>query len=126
MKSNYNISLEISGDDKKEKEGESKDKENSNEKENINISKYSGLNTSNSFNDNNAARQYSSEVVKTNAAGINISVDNNNLSNSSIEKRNESLDKKDGKKSKDKKNKKDKDKNKNGEKEKKERNCLIW
>jgi len=124
MKSNYNISLEISGDDKKEKEGESKDKENSNEKENINISKYSGLNTSNSFNDNN--RQYSSEVVKTNAAGINISVDNNNLSNSSIEKRNESLDKKDGKKSKDKKNKKDKDKNKNGEKEKKERNCLIW
>ena len=124
MKSNYNISLEISGDDKKEKEGESKDKENSNEKENINISKYSGLNTSNSFNDNN--RQYSSEVVKTNAAGINISVDNNNLSNSSIEKRNESVDKKDGKKSKDKKNKKDKDKNKNGEKEKKERNCLIW
>ena len=34
MKNNYNISLEISGDDKKEKEGDKKNNENSNEKEN--------------------------------------------------------------------------------------------
>ena len=123
MKGNYNISLEISGDNKKEKEGEAKN-ENSNEKENNMNMNYAGLNTSTSNNDNNAPMQYNSEFVKTNSAGINIPVDNNNISSNSIGKNDESLDKKDGKKSKDKKNKKDK--NKNGEKDKREKNCLIW
>ena len=122
MKGNYNISLEISGDDKKEKEGETKENDNSNEKENNMNMRYTGLNTSASNNDSNG--QYNSEMVKTNSAGINIPVDNNNISHNSIGKNDESLDKKDTKKSKDKKNKKDK--NKNGEKEKKDRNCLIW
>ena len=125
MKNNYTISLELSGDDKKGKEGETKDKENPDEKENnMNMDQYSGFNTLNSNNDNNAPTQYSSEVTKTNNPGINLPVDNNNISNFSIGKNDESLDKKDGKKTKDKKNKKDK--NKNGEKEKKDRNCLIW
>ena len=124
MKNNYTISLELSGDDKKEKEGETKDKENLDEKENnMNMNRYTGLNTLNN-NDSNTPRQYNSEVTKTNDTGINIPVDNNNISNNSIGRNDESLDKKDSKKTKDKKNKKDK--NKSGEKEKKDRSCLIW
>ena len=124
MKNNYTISLELSGDDKKEKEGETKDKENPEEKENNMNMNYSGLNTVNSNNDISIpTTQYSSEVVKANNAGINIPVDNNNnISSNSIGKNDESLDKKDSRKNK--KNKKDK--NKNGETEKKYRNCLIW
>ena len=116
MKRNYNVSLEISGDDKKEKEGETK--ENQNEKENnINFDNYNGLNTF----DSNTNTQHNSEVVKTNAAGKNISDDKNYISNNSIGKNDESLDKKDGKKSK--KNKKDKNKERDKDKDK---ICLIW
>ena len=122
MNKNYDVSLEIPGDDKKEKEGEIKNNENEKEKENnMDFNNYKGLNTLNSNNDS-AEPKLSSSVVNSNEAGINISVENNNISSNSVGKNEESLDKKDGKKSKDKKGKKEKNK----DKEKKERNCLIW
>ena len=114
IKNNYSISLELPGDDKKEKEGDLKNS--INEKENnMNMSKYNSLNTFNSNIDGNTP-------TNSNAAPINIPVDNNNITYNSMGKNDESLDKKDGKKTKDKKNKKVK--NKNGDKDKK--NCLIW
>ena len=120
MNKNYNVSLEIQGDNKKEKEGESKNNENEQEN-NMDINNYKGLNTLNSNNDNTEPK-FSSSVVNTNEAGVNIPVENNNISSNSVGKNEESLDKKDGKKSKDKKSKKEKNK----DKDKKERNCLIW
>ena len=123
MKGNYNTSLELPTEDKKEKESE---KENENEKENnMNFDKYSGLNTVDSNNDTSIPKQSSSEVPKTNDDGRNESLDNNKINNNAG-KNEDSVDKKDGRKSKDKKNKKEK--NKNGEKDKKdkENRCLIW
>ncbi len=125
MKGNYNVSLELSVDDKKEKEAD-KDKENENEKENnMNFEKYSGLNTIISSHDTSTNKNSSSEVDKSNEAPKNISQDNNLINNNSNAK-NEELDKKDGKKAKEKKNKKEK--NKNGEKDKKDKEgkCFIW
>jgi len=120
MNKNYNVSLEISGDDKKEKEGENQ--KNENEKENnMDFNNYKGLNTLNSNNDSTEPK-FSSSVVNTNEAGVNIPVENNSIPNNSVGKNEESLDKKDGKKSKDKKSKKEKNK----DKDKKEKNCLIW
>ena len=117
MNKNYNVSLEIS-DDKKEKEGESKNNENEKEN-NMDFNKYKGLNTLNSNNDSTEPKQFSTSVGKQNDTGINISAENNNISNISVGKNEESLDKKDEKKSKDKKIKKEKNK---GDK----KNCLIW
>ena len=67
-----------------------------------------------SNNDTSETRKYSSKEVKTNEAGINISIDNNYISNKSIGNNEESLDEKDGKNSNEKK------------KGKKDRKCLIW
>ena len=116
MNKNYNVSLEIT-DDKKEKEGENKSNENEKEN-NMDFKNYKGLNTLNSNNDNTEPKKFSSSVGNPNDAGINISAENNNISNTSVGK-NEEFDKKDEKKSKDKKNKKEKGK---GDK----KNCLIW
>ena len=87
----------------------------------MDFNNYKGLNTLNSNNDSTEPK-FSSSVVNTNEAGINIPVENNSIPNNSVGKNEESLDKKDGKKSKDKKNKKEKNK----DKDKKEKNCLIW
>ena len=121
IKGNYNISLELSNDDKKEKEVD-KNKENENEKENnINFEKYSGINTENY---NSAPNQSNPEVGNSKNFGINYAQDNNNMTNSSIGKNEESQDKKEVKKSKEKKNKKEK--NKSGEKDRKDSSrCLI-
>ena len=109
INNNTNISFEIKGDDKKEKEGETKNTQNEGEN-NLSQSKFNSLSTSISNND--ASNQYSSQVQKTNDAGINIPV--NNTSESSGNNK-DSNDKKDNKKNK----KKDK-------KEKSNKNCLIW
>ena len=104
MNKNYNVSLEIT-DDKKEKEGESKNNENEKEN-NMDFNNYRGLNTLNSNNDTTEPKQFSSSVGKPNDTGINISAENNNISNNSVGK-NEESDKKDEKKSKDKKKSQD-------------------
>ena len=111
INNNTNVSLELK-DEKKEKERESKDNENEKEN-NISLSKFNSLNTSEANNE--GPTQYSSEVVKTNNAGINIPVDNNVPNNNSIGKNEESTDKKD------KKNRESKKKDK-----KDKRNCLIF
>jgi len=114
IKNNTDISLETPSDDKKDKDRLPTD--NDNEKENnMNPNKYSNLNTITDA----STPAHNSEIPKVNNPN-NSSMDNNNISNTSVG-RDDSLDKKDGKKSKDKKKK---DKNKNGDKDKK--GCLIW
>ena len=106
------MSLELN-DDKKEKESVTNNDENI--KENImNFSKCDL--TSSSVSNNEGSNQYSSEVVKTNNAGINIPVDAS-VTNDSMGKNDESNDKKDNKKNKDSKKKNKKDKG---------RSCLIY
>ena len=105
MKKNYNVSLAISGDDKKGKEGENKNKENENDFV-LDPRIYTVIETMSSNNDTNETRKYSSKEVKTNETGINISIDNNNISNKSIGNNEESLDEKDGKNSNEKKREK--------------------
>ena len=114
INNNPNISFEIKSDDKKEKESESKGNENETEN-NISASKYNSISTVGSNND--GYNQYSSDVVKTNNAGMNISV--GDVVNDSVGN-NESTDKKDNKKSKEGKKKEKKDK------KDKNKNCLIW
>ena len=112
INNNTNVSLELN-DDKKEKESVTNNDENI--KENImNFSKCDL--TSSSVSNNEGSNQYSSEVVKTNNAGINIPVDPN-VTNDSMGKNDESNDKKDNKKNKDSKKKNKKDKG---------RSCLIY
>ena len=112
INNNTNVSLELK-DDKKEKESVTNNDENI--KENImNFSKRDL--TSSSASNNEGSNQYSSEVVKTNNAGINIPVDPN-VTNDSMGKNDESNDKKDNKKNKDSKKKNKKDKG---------RSCLIY
>ena len=108
INNNTNVSFELK-DDKKDKEGETK--ANENEKENVSLSKYNSLNTTEANNE--GATPYSSEVVKTNNAGINIPVDTNTLNNNSIAKSEESTDKKDKEK-------------KNKDSKKKDKKCLIF
>ena len=108
INNNTNVSFELK-DDKKDKEGETK--ANENEKENVSLSKYNSLNTTEANNE--GATPYSSEVVKTNNAGINIPVDTNASNNNSISKSEESTDKKDKEK-------------KNKDSKKKDKKCLIF
>ena len=115
IKNNPDVSLETPGDDKKDKERLPTD--NDNEKENnMNPNKYTNLNTIGDTSNPG----HNSEIQKVSNPN-NSSMDNNNISNTSVGKNDDSLDKKDSKKSKEKKKK---DKNKNGEKDKK--GCLIW
>jgi serine/threonine protein kinase len=113
IKNNENVSFELK-DDKKEKDGETNDNEN--EKENMPIKPL----TTSAANDEGDSTPYSSEVLKTNNAGINIPVDDHK--NNDNEKKQVSEDKKG--KDKD-NNKKTKESKKKGKKEK-DRNCLIW
>ena len=113
IKNDENVSFELK-DDKKEKDGETNDNEN--EKENMPIKPL----TTSAANDEGDSTPYSSEVVKTNNAGINIPVDDNK--NNDNEKKQVSEDKKG--KDKD-NNKKTKEGKKKGKKEK-DKNCLIW
>ena len=114
IKNNPDVSLETP-DDKKDKEKLTTD--NDNEKENnLNPNKYTNLNTMS----DTSTPAHNSEIQKVSNPN-NSSMDNNNISNTSVGKNDDSLDKKDSKKSKEKKKK---DKNKNGDKDKK--GCLIW
>ena len=114
IKNNTNVSLEIK-DDKKDKHGDIKDNEN--EKDDLALKPLS-TSVSNSDGGNNI---YSSEVVKTNTAGINIPVDDYKI-NASADKKDESEDKKD----KDKEYKKTKESRKRVRNERSGKNCLIW
>ena len=116
INNNTNVSLEIK-DDKKEKHGDNKDNEN--EKEDLALKPLS-TSVSNSDVGNNI---YSSEVVKTNTAGINIPVDDYKI-NASADKKDELEDKKD--KDKDKEYKKTKESRKKVRNERSGKNCLIW
>ena len=109
-----NVSLEIK-DDKKDKHDDIKDNEN--EKDDLSLKPLS-TSVSNSDIGNNI---YSSEVVKTNTAGINIPVDDYKI-NASADKKDESEDKKD----KDKEYKKTKESRKRVRNERSGKNCLIW
>jgi serine/threonine protein kinase len=112
INNNTNVSLELKGDDKKDKEGDTKGDEN--EKENVSLSKYNSMATNNSANeiDNSG----NSTEAKPNISGINISTDGNNITNGSIGKADNPDDKKNNKKGRDSKKKDKKDKTK----------CSIW
>jgi hypothetical protein len=112
INNNTNVSLELKGDDKKDKEGDTKGDEN--EKENVSLSKYNSMATNNSANeiDNSG----NSTEAKPNISGINISTDGNNITNGSIGKAHNPDDKKNNKKGRDSKKKDKKDKTK----------CSIW
>ena len=112
INNNTNVSLELKGDDKKDKEGDIKGDEN--EKENVSLSKYNSMATNNSANeiDNSG----NSTEAKPNISGINISTDGNNITNGSIGKADNPDEKKNNKKGRDSKKKDKKDKTK----------CSIW
>ena len=109
INNNTNISLEIKGDDKKEKEGETKNTQNEYEN-NLSQSKYNSLSTSISNSDTN--KQYSSQLQTSNNAGINMPV-NNSITSDTSGNNTESNDKKDNKK-------------KKKDKKEKSKNFLIW
>ena len=82
----------------------------------MNPNKYTNLNTIS--DESNPG--HNSEIQKVSNPN-NSSMDNNNISNTSVGRNDDSLDKKDSRKTKEKKKM---DKNKNGDKDKKD--CLIW
>ena len=112
INNNTNISLELKGDDKKDKERDTKDDDN--EKENVSLSKYNSMATNNSANEIDNSGNVTE--AKPNISGINISTEGNNITNGSIEKADNTEDKKNNKK----KDSKKKDKDKKGTK------CSIW
>jgi serine/threonine protein kinase len=106
IRNNPNVSFELK-DDKKEKNGETNDNENENE--NIPIQPM----TTSAANNEDDSTPYSSEVVNTNNAGIDIPVD---------DFKNNDKDKK----GKDKDNNKKTKEGKKKDKKEKDKSCLIW
>ena len=115
---NTNTKLDVHPDEKNEKKDSDISKNNENEQEHsISASKFNTIDT---INKSYEGKHYDSEVLKTNVAGLNISVDNNNNDSKDEDKKNSSRKSKSDKK----KDKKDKE-NKSDTKEKRER-CFIF